>query len=52
MVTKKEVDKAEAEWVAAVVAAKGLVDVELTTAASAAWFKYRKLKREYENGKG
>jgi hypothetical protein len=53
MVTKEDVEKAGDEWVAAVVAAKGLVDVELTTAAAVAdkaWDKYVKLEREYEDG--
>ncbi|MHA2067723.1 MAG: hypothetical protein ACXABY_25455 [Candidatus Thorarchaeota archaeon] len=37
-VTEEQLEKAEAEWVAA------------SWAASAAWFKYRKLKREYKRG--
>ena len=37
-VTKEDVDKAEAEWLAA------------SRTASAVWFKYRKLKREYKKG--
>ena len=51
-VTKEEVEKAGDEWVAAVVAAKGLVDVELMTAvavADKAWDKYIKLRQEYNN---
>ena len=53
MVTKKDVDKAEAEWHAAVDAAKGFVDVELRSMMIAvvnkAWDKYIELEREYEN---
>jgi len=37
-VTKEDVEKAEAEWVAA------------SRTASDAWFRYRKLKREYKKG--
>ena len=37
-VTEEQLEKAEAEWVAA------------SRAASAAWFKYRKLKRKYNQG--
>ena len=37
-VTKEDVEKAEAEWVAD------------SRAASASWIKYRKLKREYKKG--
>ena len=42
MVTKEEVEKAKSEWQAAYTAAY--------TAADAAWDKYIKLRREYENG--
>ena len=53
-VTKEDVDKAEAEWLTAVDAEKGFVDVELrsmmTAVAAKAWDKYIKLKREFENG--
>ena len=37
-VTEEQLEKSEAEWVAA------------SRTASAAWFKYRKLKREYKQG--
>ena len=55
-VTKEDVDKAEAEWLTAVDAEKGFVDVELrsmmTAVAAKAWDKYIELEREYDNEKG
>ena len=56
MVTKEQVDKAEEEWMTAVDAEKGFVDVELrsmmTAVAAKAWDKYIELEREYENESG
>jgi hypothetical protein len=55
MVTKKEVDKAyEASYAACkttVAVAAVAADAAAFDAAVAAWNKYVKLKREYENGK-
>lgn len=50
MVTKEDVEKAEAGWNAAVVRAIGAGWKQAADeAASEAWFKYFKLKREYQN---
>ena len=45
MVTKEDVEKAEAEWLAAEAAAEGIAE-------AVAWSNYQKLKKEYKNGKG
>ena len=52
MVTKEEVEKAKAAAVNADAAADTAADVASTaeTASYAAWNKYVKLKREYQNG--
>ena len=49
-VTREDVDKAKAEWKAAVVKAIGAGwEFAADEAASEAWFKYMELKREYED---
>jgi len=49
-VTKEDVEKAEAEWLAA----SKLKDssIEADRAAHDSFYKYHKLKREFKNGKG
>lgn len=53
-VTKEQVDKAKANYDAicqAIINATYADEAAAKAAAEAAWDKYRKLKREYDNGK-